>query len=77
MFYLFIDVVALGRMAGPPPSGGYVWSVRFAPPDINHDLYVSNGLCTIRLALQPLDDSKVRLQDAIVIYENVRSVTTR
>lgn len=62
-------------MADPPSGGRYVWSARLAPSDINLDLLVSNGLSSIPVALQPLDDSKIRLQNARIIQESLKSVT--
>lgn len=64
--------VILRKMADPPQGNEYVWPARLAPSDINLNLFVSNDLCTILVALQPLDDSKIRLQHAKVIYENLK-----
>lgn len=62
-------------MADPSSGGGYVWSARLAPSDINLDLFVSNGLRSIPVALQPLNDSKIRLQNARINQENLKGVT--
>lgn len=63
-------------MADPPTGDGYVWSARLASSYINLDPFVSNGSCTIPVALQYLDDSKICFHNARGIQENLRNITT-